>query len=112
MQSSCVRQHLLEPVITTLLLYLLFPAVFDQPKVHADVTQRYDIPMASFRHAVWPVVNDTAVAETIWGTNVHPDWKVHQLMADVVAFYFQKSYARFCEVYGLVDKPSVQEVSQ
>lgn len=67
--------------------------------------------MASFRHAVWPNINDTSTAETIWGSEVHPGWQVQQLLADTVVYYLEKSYARFCEVYGSADKPSRQEVS-
>ncbi|CAM9420751.1 unnamed protein product [Ectocarpus sp. 13 AM-2016] len=74
-------------------------------EVHANVTQKYDIPMASFRHVVWPDITDSSVADVIWGAKAHPPWQVHQLMADVVVYYMQKSHARFLEaneevVYG------------
>lgn len=52
----------------------------------------------SFRHALWPDINKPEVANRIWGEEVHPDWQVHQLMADVVVHYLQRSYARFVEV--------------
>lgn len=68
--------------------------------------------MASFRHAVWPNTSETSTAETIWGSEVHPDWQVQQLLADVVVYYLEKSYARFCEVYGSAEEPSIQEVRQ
>ncbi|CAM9527033.1 unnamed protein product [Ectocarpus sp. 4 AP-2014] len=78
-------------------------------EVHASVTQKHDIPMVSFRDAVWPHKEDYAAAEDIWGHSVHPDWQVHQLMADVVAYYLQLSYARFLEVYGPSPNPSPSE---
>lgn len=84
-------------------------SVVDQ--VHGEVTQRYGVPMASFRHAVWPDEDDSTTAEAIWGSEVHPDWRVQQLLADVVVYYLEKSYARFCEMYGPADKSSSQEVS-
>ena len=52
----------------------------------------------SFRHAVWPDDENPDVADRIWGSEVHPDWQVHQLLADVTVYYLQKSYARFLEV--------------
>ena len=67
--------------------------------------------MASFRHAVWPVDENSSTADAVWGKKIHPSWQVHQLLADVVVYYLQKSYARFCDVHGTVDKPSSEEVS-
>ncbi|CAB1102602.1 unnamed protein product [Ectocarpus sp. CCAP 1310/34] len=78
-------------------------------EAHASVTRKHDIPMVSFRDAVWPQKEDYAAAEVIWGHSVHPDWQVHQLMADVVAYYLQLSYARFLEVYGPSSNPSPSE---
>lgn len=47
---------------------------------------------------MWPNDKDSSLAERVWGSEVHPDWQVHQLLADVIVYYFQKSYARFLEV--------------
>lgn len=47
---------------------------------------------------MWPNDEDSSLAERVWGSAVHPDWQVHQLLADVLVYYFQKSYARFLEV--------------
>lgn len=76
---------------------------------HGNVTQKYDIPMSSFRHAVWPDINDSAFASSIWGTDVHPPWRVHQLLADTLIYYLQKSYSRFAQVHGPASDPSPEE---
>ncbi|CAM9468653.1 unnamed protein product [Ectocarpus fasciculatus] len=76
------------------------PQGSNMAEVHANVTQKYDIPMASFRHVVWPDIEDSSVAATVWGPKAHPAWQVHQLMADVVVYYIQKSRARFLEANG------------
>lgn len=55
---------------------------------------------ASFRHAVWPDIKQTSLATRIWGRKVHPDWRVQQLMADLVVYYIQRSHARFLKVSG------------
>ncbi|CAM9361745.1 unnamed protein product [Laminaria digitata] len=78
-------------------------------EVHAAVTSKYDIPMVSFRDAVWPDLEDPALANRMWGSDVHPDWQVQQLLADVLVYFIQKSYARFLEEHGLLSKPSPQE---
>ncbi|CAM9527097.1 unnamed protein product, partial [Laminaria digitata] len=78
-------------------------------EVHAEATKKYDIPMASFRDAVWPDDDDSALAERVWGNAVHPDWQVHQLLADVMVYFIQKSYARFLEEHGLLSEPSLHE---
>ncbi|CAM9369461.1 unnamed protein product [Ectocarpus sp. 13 AM-2016] len=64
--------------------------------------------MASFRHAVWPDIKQASLATRIWGRKVHPDWRVQQLMADLVVFFIQRSHARFLKVYGTVsnNRPS------
>lgn len=53
---------------------------------------------ASFRDAVWPDGSNDTVAMDIWGLGTHPDWQVQQLLADIVVYYIQKSYARFIDV--------------
>lgn len=90
---------------------LFMTGAFIVEQVHGEVTERYGVPMASFRHAVWPDDGDSTTAEAIWGSEVHPDWRVQQLLADVVVYYLEKSYARFCDMYGTVDKSSAREVS-
>ncbi|CAN0305654.1 unnamed protein product, partial [Scytosiphon promiscuus] len=75
-------------------------------EVHAAVTSKYDIPMVSFRDAVWPDLEDPALANRLWGNEVHPDWQVQQLLADVMVYFIQKSYARFVEEHGLLSTPS------
>lgn len=52
----------------------------------------------SFRDVVWPDQEDSALAGRIWGSDVHPDWQVHQLIADVMVHFVEKSYARFFKV--------------
>ncbi|CAM9485932.1 unnamed protein product [Ectocarpus sp. 12 AP-2014] len=79
-------------------------------EVHASVTQKYGIPMASFRHAVWPDIKQNSLATRIWGRKVHPDWRVQQLMADLVVFYIQRSHARFLKVYGTVSSNSPSDI--
>ncbi|CAN0249051.1 unnamed protein product [Ectocarpus sp. 12 AP-2014] len=82
----------------------------DMAKTHAAVTQAYGIPMASFRHAVWPDINNSYLANLVWGEEVHPGWQAHQLMADVVVYYMQQSYARFAKVHGTLSDPSPREI--
>ena len=52
----------------------------------------------SFRDAVWPDISNSSLADSIWGSSVHPDWQVHQLLADVLVYFIEKSYARFLGV--------------
>lgn len=52
----------------------------------------------SFPDAVWPVPEDTALAGHLWEPQPHPGWQLHQLFADVLVYFIQKSYARFLEV--------------
>ena len=52
----------------------------------------------SFRDAVWPDISNSSLADSIWGSAVHPDWQVHQLLADVLVYFIDKSYARFLVV--------------
>lgn len=56
------------------------------------------LAQASFRDAVWPEGGDDQFALDIWGPATHPDWQVQQLLADVVVYYFEKSYSRFVDV--------------
>eukprot|EP00904_Undaria_pinnatifida_P003349 jgi/Undpi1/13014/HiC_scaffold_7.g02678.m1 len=78
-------------------------------EVHAAVTMKYDIPMVSFRDAVWPDMSNSSLADSIWGSAVHPDWQVHQLLADVLVYFIQKSYARFLVEHGPRSNPSSHE---
>ena len=68
-------------------------------------------PQVSFRDAVWPNDDDSSLAERVWGSNVHPDWQVQQLLADVLVYFIQKSYARFLEVGILSSNPIENECS-
>ena len=52
----------------------------------------------SFRDEVWPHLNEPALANRLWGARVHPNWQVQQLLADVLVYFIQKSFARFLEV--------------
>lgn len=63
----------------------------------------FEFAQASFRHVVWPEIDSPEVADRIWGAEVHPDWQVQQLLADVAVYYLQKSYARFLNVSKLVE---------
>lgn len=47
---------------------------------------------------MWPNDEDSAMADRLWGSDVHPDWQVHQLLADVLVYVIQKSYALFLQV--------------
>ena len=47
---------------------------------------------------MWPDLEDSALADRLWGSGVHPDWQVQQLLADVLVYFIEKSYARFLEV--------------
>lgn len=52
----------------------------------------------SFRDAVWPDEEDSALADRLWGSGVHPNWQTQQLLADVLVYFIEKAYARFLEV--------------
>lgn len=49
------------------------------------------VTQISFRDAVWPDLKDPALANRLWESEVHPDWQVHQLLADVLVYFIQKS---------------------
>ncbi|CAM9356917.1 unnamed protein product [Discosporangium mesarthrocarpum] len=73
---------------------------------HRKVTERYGVPMVSYRHAVWPDGVEEAEANQLWGVNEkgrgipHPRWQTHQLFADVLVHYLQAEYARFCQKFS------------
>ncbi|CAM9361671.1 unnamed protein product, partial [Laminaria digitata] len=78
-------------------------------EVHAAAARKYDVPMVSFRDAVWPNQEDPTLAAHLWGRGVHPGWQLHQLFADVLVYFIQKSYARFLEEHGLRSRPRAQD---
>lgn len=89
-------------------------AIYLNPDVNmanldAEVTKKYDIPMVSFRDAVWPNEEYYSFADKIWGPETHPDWITHQLMADVMVYYLQKTYARFLREHGTLSNPTPKE---
>lgn len=77
-------------------------------EIHSEVTNKYNIPISSFRDAVWPVENSD-FASLVWGENIHPDWEVHQVFADVTVYFLQKSYARFLNLHESYHESLVSE---
>ena len=74
-----------------------------------ETTYLVDIQV-SFRDAVWPDLKDPSLADKLWGSEVHPSWQVHQLLADVLVYYIEKSYARFLEVSASTGKQNKTRV--
>eukprot|EP00904_Undaria_pinnatifida_P003964 jgi/Undpi1/13569/HiC_scaffold_8.g03228.m1 len=52
-------------------------------ELHAAVTKNHDIPMVSFRDAVWPDQANSSLADRIWGSAVHPDWQIQVITFNV-----------------------------
>ncbi|CAM9685115.1 unnamed protein product [Choristocarpus tenellus] len=76
-------------------------------EIHMSITERYQVPMVSYRHAIWPDKNDTSDVAQLWGPpiphhkgNPHPPWQTHQLFADVLIHYLQHEYVDLCSRFG------------
>ncbi|CAM9766322.1 unnamed protein product [Choristocarpus tenellus] len=76
-------------------------------ELHSSITERYEVPMVSYRHAVYPNRSDPTDAIRLWGNGggpskgtPHPGWETHQLFADVLIHYLQVEYVNFCSKFG------------
>ncbi|CAM9342071.1 unnamed protein product [Choristocarpus tenellus] len=70
-------------------------------EVHRLITERYEVPMVSYRHAIWPNKTDTSDVLRLWAVaGPHPPWQTHQLFADVLIQYLQREYVDFCSRFG------------
>jgi hypothetical protein len=67
----------------------------DAQDAYAQVAAHFGLPLVSFRDAATaPGFHSVACREEVGGGFSHPPWRVHQLVADVVAHFFEEQQRR------------------
>ena len=91
-----------------MLLYVMGDNGNNNQAIQAPIGKHYDLPMISYRDAIWPEVRaGNLLWEEIGADYVHPTDFGHALIAELVISYLTKTYADFGKISSTI--PAVAE---
>jgi len=97
-----VMEHKSQPAV--LLLFVMGDSGGNQQSWQQPIGQYYDLPMISYRDAVWPEVNtkNNIYGQYLWSDigadYVHPTDKGHAIIGDLIISYLQKTYENLSKI--------------
>ena len=95
--EGVVRQILNAPQRPALmLLFMMRKDGSNSQNLELKIGTHYDLPMISFRDAIWPEINAGRLRwEQISPDNVHPNENCHLLVGELICSTLEKAYKKF-----------------
>ena len=97
-----VLEHKSQPAV--LILFVMGSSGSNQQTWQQPIAMHYDLPIISYRDAVWPEVNnkDNIYGQYLWedicADYVHPTDKGHAIIGNLITSYLQKTYENLSKI--------------